>query len=149
MTKKIDPNTPILDETVHPREESARDQHISNTGREILSPLPMSPPLGYKKQDPLAIQIRNMVRSEHMRLAAEEAGADTFEEADDFEVGDDYDPHSPYENDFDPSIAEMTREGQRLLQEKEAAGAAPPKAENPPATKEGASGGAEGGSPEA
>lgn len=65
---------------------------------------PMEPPLGYIKQPSIAERIRDMVRSEHLRLAAESAGTETFEEADDFDVGDDYDPHSPYENEFEPPL---------------------------------------------
>lgn len=64
--------------------------------------LPIAPPLGYIKQPSITERIRDMVRSEHLRLAAESAGAETFEEANDFDVGDDYDPSSPYEEVFDP-----------------------------------------------
>lgn len=66
--------------------------------------VPMAPPLGYVKQPSIAERIRDMVRSEHLRLAAEAAGQETFEEADDFEVGEDFDPHSPFEENFDQLI---------------------------------------------
>lgn len=93
-------------------------QVIDDQGREVLDPTPMSPPLGYQRQPSLSEQIRDMVRSEKLRLELEGTGAETFEEADDFEVGDDYDPTTPYENDFDPPISEMVREGEKALQER-------------------------------
>lgn len=81
---------------------------LDDKGREILDPVPMAPPLGYKRQPTLTERIRDMVRSEHVRLAALQAGAETFEEADDFEVGDDYEelPRSLYEEVFDPVDAD-------------------------------------------
>lgn len=63
---------------------------------------PIAPPLGYIKQPSITERIRDMVRSEHLRRAAEAAGAESFEEANDFDVGDDFDPQSPYEDEFDP-----------------------------------------------
>lgn len=72
-------------------------------GREIPDPAPMDPPIGYKKQPSMFEQMRELIRSEKLRQAAEEAGVETFEEGDDFEVGDDYDPRSPYEHNFDPA----------------------------------------------
>lgn len=77
---------------------------LDENGHEIPDPTPMAPPIGYKRQPSLAEQIRAMVRSEKLRQEAEEAGAETFDEADDFDVGDDYDPRSPYEHDFDPGV---------------------------------------------
>lgn len=71
---------------------------------ETPDPTPVAAAIGYKREPSLAEKVRNMVRSEQLRLAAEAAGAETFEEADDFEVGDDYDPRSPYEIDFDPPV---------------------------------------------
>lgn len=72
-------------------------------GAEVLDPRPMAPPVGYKREPSLMEKVRAMVRSEQFRMAAEAAGAETFEEADDFEVGDDYDPTSPYEEVFEPA----------------------------------------------
>jgi len=71
-------------------------------GREIVSNVPMAPPLGWKKQPSMIDHIRNLVRSERLRQEVESAGFETPEEADDFDVGDDYDPSSPYEHNFDP-----------------------------------------------
>lgn len=67
----------------------------------IPDPTPMAPPLGYKPAPSLRDQIREMVLSEKLRLEAESAGAETFEESDDFDVPD-LDPTSPYEENFDP-----------------------------------------------
>lgn len=71
--------------------------------REIVSDVPMAPPVGYKKQPSMIDNIRALVRSEHLRQAALENDMETFDEADDFDVGDDFDPRAPYEESFDPS----------------------------------------------
>lgn len=74
-------------------------------GHELPDPTPVAPPVGYIKQPSMIEQVRNMVRSEHLRLAALEAGQETFEEADDFDIPDDpVDPHTRYEAVFDPPI---------------------------------------------
>lgn len=91
---------------------------LDKEGREVPDPIPMAPPIGYKRQPSLTERIRDMVRSEHLRIAALEAGQETFEEADDFEVGDDFDPNSPYEEVFDPVDADARM---RLRQEDYAA----------------------------
>ena len=69
-------------------------------GRFHPDPTPIAPPVGYQRSPTIAEQLRTMVRSEHIRMEAEAAGMDTFEEADDFDVGDDYDPRSPWEEQF-------------------------------------------------
>jgi len=71
-------------------------------GREVVSSVPMAPPIGWKKQPSMIDHIRNLVRSERLRQEVEAAGFETPEEADDFDIGDDYDPQSPYEHNFDP-----------------------------------------------
>lgn len=83
---------------------------LREDGTEVLDGTPVAPPIGYRPQPSLASQIRMMVRSEQLRMEAEKAGMETFEEADDFDVGDDFDPTSPYENDFDPPIREVFAE---------------------------------------
>lgn len=83
---------------------------LDQFGRETPDPVPMAPPLGYNRQPSLTEKIRAMVRSEHVRLAAMQAGMETFEEADDFEVGDDLDPSTPYEEVFDPVDAAARQE---------------------------------------
>lgn len=72
--------------------------------REIPDPVPLAPPIGWFKQPSMFDQVRDMVRSEHMRLYAASQGAETFEEASDFDVDDDMFPASQYEDaaDFEP-----------------------------------------------
>lgn len=127
---------------------STREGHIVN-GVEKPDPTPMSPPLGHKYQEPLALQIRRMVRSEALQLAAESAGMETFEEADDFDVDDgEHDlPGTQWENEFDPPIKTLVNEGHQQLTKKQkaaAAAAAAKAAKDTPRDEEDASGGAEG-----
>lgn len=75
---------------------------LTDAGYEIADPTPLAPPVGYKKQPSMMENMRNMVRSEMLRREVEAAGFETFEEADDFAVGEDFDPHSPFEEQFDP-----------------------------------------------
>lgn len=71
---------------------------------EFPDPTPVAPPVGYTKQPSMVEHIRNMVRSEMLRQAAEASELESFEEADDFDVGDDFDPTSPHEETFDPEL---------------------------------------------
>lgn len=85
------------------REPPARLTNLfDGSRREIVSAIPVAPPVGYVEQPTLVERIRAMVRSEHLRYAATEAGYETFEDAEDYDVGDDYEPHTPYEAVFDP-----------------------------------------------
>jgi len=79
-----------------------RDLLLDKDGRFLPDPVPMAPPVGYVKQESMSDIVRRMVQGEHLRLAALEAGQETFDEAEDFDVGDDFDPTSPYEEIFDP-----------------------------------------------
>lgn len=83
-------------------------------GREVLDPVPMQPPLGYRKQPSLADQIRQQVLSEKIRAWEEELGEETEEEADDFEIGDDFVPLSEYENDHIPTISALKKQAQEI-----------------------------------
>lgn len=85
-------------------------QTLLPDGSESLDDTPLAPPVGYTRQIPLHLQIREMVRSEALRQAAEAAGQESFEEADDFDVEDDFDPTTPYENDFDPPYKDIVRD---------------------------------------
>lgn len=154
------PHTPIPTTEAHARDHNARYRRLDEYGREIVSPLPLEPPLGYKKTESMSQLVHRMVHDEMIRRELASQGIETFEESDDFDVGDDYEPNSPWENEFDPPISELTKAGKQELDKKQQASnqpphsaptapvGAPPKAENPPATKE-ISGGAEGGSPKA
>lgn len=75
---------------------------LTESGAEVPDPVPMAPPIGYKKQPTMVDHIRAMVRSENLRREVEAAGYETMDEADDFDVDDDFDPTSPYEHNFDP-----------------------------------------------
>lgn len=76
-----------------------------DTRAEVVSAIPLAPPVGYVKQPSLSERIRAMVRSEHLRAAAENAGFETFEEAEDFDVDDDPELKSPYEVHDEPLAA--------------------------------------------
>lgn len=91
---------------------------LDKYGREVLDSTPMQPPVGYQRTKSLAEQIRDMVRSEALRQAAEAAGFESFEESDDFDVGDDYEPSSPYEEHFDPvPVSELRRRAEEAQKE--------------------------------
>lgn len=85
---------------------------LDDNGHEIPDPVPMAPPIGYQKQPSMMDNIRAMIRSEHLRQAAERMGAETFDEADDLDMpeADDYEPASPYEQSFEPTpLPELRR----------------------------------------
>lgn len=86
----------------------------AETGREVLDHVPIAPPIGWFKQPSMFDQVRDMVRSEHMRLYAESQGAETFEEASDFDVEDEMFPTSQFEDagDFEP-LANLQARRQR------------------------------------
>lgn len=73
-------------------------------GREIPDPVPIAPPVGWFKQPSMFDQVRQMVRSEQLRMYAEAQGNETFEDASDFEVEDEMFPTSQFEDadDFEP-----------------------------------------------
>lgn len=81
---------------------AARDEY----GRELPDPVPLAPPVGWFKQPSMFDHVRDLVRSEHMRMYAEAQGAETFEEASDFNVDDEMFPSSEYEDasDFEPVV---------------------------------------------
>lgn len=95
-------------------------------GEELPDPVPMAPPIGYKKQPSMVDMIRNMVRSEALRQAAEKSGHESFEDADDFETGDDDDPSTPYEEVFEPTpVDELKRRAAEATRTPPEGGAAP------------------------
>lgn len=81
-----------------------KGRRLTAAGSEIPDPTPIAPPVGYKKQPSMVEIVRDMVRSERLRQEAEAGGFGSFEEEDDFDVGDDLDPHSQWENEFEPEI---------------------------------------------
>lgn len=111
-----------------------RTHYLDQDGRELVSDRPVEAAIGYKPQPSLAEQIRQMIRSEKLQAAYQDA--ESFEEADDFDIDDDeVDPSTPYERDFDGlSVAELKArhlEAGKALQDaetrlvKEAAGEPP------------------------
>lgn len=118
-------------EEVDPRTGEVHQVMIQDElGREIPDPVPLAPPVGYHKQESLFTLVRDMVRSEALRREALAQGYESFEEADDFNVldeeGEGPDPRTPYENDFDPSIRELSLAGQQELERKAQAAQKPP-----------------------
>lgn len=80
-----------------------RDKKIDTEGREVSDPVPMAPPLGYTPELSIIEIVRQQIRGEHLRIAALQAEAETFEEADDFDVEDGEEELStPFEDQFDP-----------------------------------------------
>jgi len=106
---------PIPNDTDVFRTTGKHNRHTEEGG-EVLNPIPMQPPLGYKASPSLSDTIRQQVLAAK-RLAQLEM-VETEEEADDFEVEDDPIPHSPWENDLVPSIKE-TRARLRELEKQE------------------------------
>lgn len=119
-------------ELVHERVLQAMVDHIKGKplalnergagAYEVPDPVPMSPPVGYRAQPSMADVVREMVRGELMRRAADEAGVESFEDADDFDVDDDYDPSSPWEQDFDLTPVEELRRRRAAAEAEEVAG---------------------------
>lgn len=99
---KVKAQEPKLDKTKPQRRVKGAHLKFDEEGREVMDPLPIAPPIGYKKAPSISETIRNMIRSERLKQEAEAQGFESFEEADDFDVGDDYDPKSPYEEVFEP-----------------------------------------------
>lgn len=99
---KYDTGTLSVLEAIEQAINTGKGKQLTADGAELLDPRPVAPPVGYKRQPSMVEHIRNMVRSEQLRAAAEAEGVETFEEAEDFDVGDDYDPRTPYEAVFDP-----------------------------------------------
>jgi len=85
------------------REVSVQEAYLDEHGREKPNPVPLQPAVGYKRQPTIAEQMRMMIRQASVEAAM--AGAESEEEANDFDVGEDMEPHSPWENDFEPDPA--------------------------------------------
>lgn len=72
-------------------------------GQEVPDPVPVAPPVGYRRPPTLQENIQRMIRSEMLQQAAAAEGFDTFEEAEDFDIEDDpVDAQTPYEAVFNP-----------------------------------------------
>lgn len=78
---------------------------LDSQGREVPDDTPVAMPAGFKHPEDLQTIIRRLIRSEEWQKMAESNEMDTFEEAEDFDIDDDmFDPHSPYEEVFDPVL---------------------------------------------
>lgn len=109
---------PATGEMTFVKRVSNADRYLNKAGQEILDPRPAAPALGKKPEMHIRDYIRSLVMSEKLRQDLEAQGVETFEEANDFEVGEDYFPDSEYENDLEPSIAELIRTGNASLSAK-------------------------------
>jgi len=106
-------------------EQSVQSRYLDEAGRELPNPIPLSPPVGYKKAPSIADQMRAMIRQ--ASYEASQMGAETEEEANDFDVGEDMEPHSPWEHDFD-----INPEYEALLALQSAPPGTPPRASAAP-----------------
>lgn len=97
---------------------SRQDRFLNILGQEMPDPRPHAPSLGQKPEVHIRDYIRTLVHNERLQADLDAAGHDTFEEANDFEVGEDYFPDSQYENDLEPTVAELIREGTASLSAK-------------------------------
>lgn len=75
---------------------------IGVDGLEYPDPVPMAPPVGWNAPPTMAQFIRQFVRQELVNRELANAGFETFDEADDLDIPDDLDPHSSYEDEFEP-----------------------------------------------
>lgn len=124
------------------------DIFLDEFGREIPDPIPMAPPVGYKRAPTMVEIIRQQIQGQQLADEARKMGKESWEEADDFNVGDDYDPSSPWEEQFDPvgyapgalQRHEAAFQAAQALKAQTAAQAAPV----PPSGTPSAPGGAEG-----
>lgn len=111
--KVPDPRNPFSRAEIRNGKEhaGARENH-THTGGQIAAALHI------QHRDNIGDRVREMVHAERTRLAAIEAGYETFEEADDFDVDDDtFDPKTPYEEVFAGSIQEDVNERYAAQQE--------------------------------
>lgn len=74
----------------------------------IPDPVPIAPPIGYKRQPSMTEIVRNAIASERLKMEAELAGYETFEESEDFDVDDDFTvPRSQHEWEGQPTMSEL------------------------------------------
>lgn len=119
-----------LRETFRPRQRLTPEEYLAKLTRKglhpdgtpVLDPVPVAPPIGYKKTPSMVEIVRDMVRGERLRQEAIAAGHETFEESEDFDVGDEPElMRSPWENQFDPPLEEILAAGRASLAEKKKA----------------------------
>lgn len=127
----VDPISGEISEHVPPERFRIRDTFLDDLGREIPDPRPMDPPIGYKKQQSMFEIIREATARE-IALYAANREPESFEESDDFDIPDDpLDPHSQWENEFDPPWSEVKAAVEQVRAEKAAKEAEKPLKEAP------------------
>lgn len=65
-------------------------------GREMLNPLPIAPPIGFRKEPDILEQVAAQVRK-HYEMLRGDLEVDTIEDANDFGEDEDFEPSSVYE----------------------------------------------------
>jgi len=92
---------------IYAKEMDVQSRYLNKYGQERPNPVPMAPPIGYKRPISIADQIREAIRA--ASFEAYMAGAETEEEANDFAVGEDEEPSSRWESEFeiDPTLEAM------------------------------------------
>lgn len=81
-----------------------RLRFLDERGREVPDPNPVEIPAGFRVPESLEARIARLIRRD-ISEQAEAQGMETFDEAEDFDIDDDmFDPHSPYEEVFDPAL---------------------------------------------
>lgn len=91
---------------------------INDEGLEVVSNVPMAPPVGWKPQPSLLDIVREQVKASRLAQRQQELDemSETIDQADDFDIEDDpADPTTPYENDRDPSIRDLLAAGREAL----------------------------------
>lgn len=84
---------------------------LDERGNEVLLDLvPTAPPISVTRERSMMDHHREFIRSELLAMQARKEGFETFEESEDFDVEDDVQVDSPWENEFDPSMAEIREE---------------------------------------
>lgn len=108
---------------------------LLDDGREVLNPVPMEPPVGFK-EEPSMMQMMEAMIKRHLAGLNGEDELDSVEDAIDFDVPDDVDPTSPYDVEMMDEFPSMPRSEEDVpvaepLDEEEAI-APPPKRQKPP-----------------
>lgn len=99
--------------------QKQRERGYNEDGQFMPDPTEIAPPVGYQKQPSMFERVRELVRSEQLRAAAQDNGFESFEDADDFDTGEDDDPSTPYEECFEGRTAEEILDPKRKAYEAE------------------------------
>lgn len=103
------------------RADLATGEIIDVRKYEQVDPVPMAPPVGYRREPSLMEKIQMMVLKDKVDRLQEELGAETAEEANDFDIDDEDDntsPSSPHE--FERHEVELLMAMEKLQAKEEA-----------------------------